>query len=153
MQGKVNRVANNGKAFNAEIGGSWYGCGFSQPDFKEGDVLEFDFEQRGKYMNLGKYKVLGTEKGAPAAPAKSQGSQGFDDRNTSIAYQSSRKDALYLVEILLANQAVPLPAKKADQADAILALVNDYAAQFYIRLEDVVKAGGCTLEDLVPTQE
>lgn len=149
MQGTVNRILNNGKAFNAEISGTWYGCGFSAPSFKEGDVLEFEFEQKGKFKNLGKHSVLGTSSGN-SAPAPSAGKQSFDERNISIAYQSSRKDALHLVEILVQSGSVALPAKKSDQADAIKALVEDYAAQFYLKLESVVQAGGATLEDMVP---
>jgi len=150
MQGTVNRINSNGKAFNAEISGTWYGCGFNAPKFKEGDVLEFEVEQRGNFKNLGKHSVIGTSSGSSSAPAPAKAS--FDDRNVSIAYQSSRKDALVFVQLLVQTGAISLPAKKADQADALQALVEDYAAQFYLKLEEIVKAGGATLEDLLPSE-
>lgn len=147
MQGTVNKINFNGKAYSAEVGGTWYGAGFNEPKFKEQDVIEFTVENRGKFKNLGEtVTVVGTSTGSVKPPAKAS----FDDRNVSIAYQSSRKDALVFVQTLIQTGAITLPTKKSDQADALLALVEDYTAQFYLKLEDVVKEGGVTLEDLVP---
>ncbi len=151
MQGTVNRVNYNGKAYSAEVSGSWYGAGFNEPSFKEGDVIEFEVEQRGRFQNLKSPKVVGSSEGS-SAPQKAA-PQGIDARTVSIAYQSSRKDAIEFVDVLVKNGAVSLPTKKSEQADALLALVEDYTAQFYIKLEEVIQDGGVTLEDMVPGTE
>ena len=160
MQGTVNRVNNNGKAYSAEIDGQWYGAGFNPVSFKEGDVLEFEIEQRGQFKNLKNPRVVqGGVSEVSNAPAPAQAARpakgGVDpqvwvDKDTSILYQSSHKDALVFVGMLLQNGAVSLPTKKADQADAVNALVEDYSAQFFIKTRGVVAQGGCTLEDTLP---
>lgn len=154
MQGTVNKVNFNGKAYSAEVDGSWYGAGFNEPQFSEGDVIEFQVEQRGKFKNLQGAKTIGSAStGTTAAPKAKAGAvdpQVWIDKDTSILYQSCRKDAINFVGVLLANQAVAVPAKKSDQADAIQALVEDYSAQFFVRTKEVVEAGGCTIEDMLP---
>jgi hypothetical protein len=149
MQGTVNKINYNGKAYSAQVDNEWYGAGFDQPKFSEGDTIEFNVEQRGKFKNLQYPKVLGSAvSGSSGGSTASAPEPRVDTRNISIVYQSSRKDAIEFVAMLLANQAVPLPTKKSDQADAIKALVEDYASQFYIRVMEVVEAGGCTIEDM-----
>ena len=153
-QGTVNKIHYNGKAYNAEIGGAWYGCGFEKPKFEEGQVIEFEFGNNGKFKNMmhETVKVLGTDSGSKPAPkGGAVDPQVWIDKDISILYQSCRKDAIQFVNVLLTSSAVTLPAKKADQADAIKALVEDYAAQFYVKTKDVIEAGGCTLEDSVPS--
>jgi len=154
MQGTVNKINFNGKAYSAEINGTWYGAGFDKPEFNEGDVLEFDIRMNGKFKNLDKAKVLGSaaQGTVAAAPAGKPDPQVWVDKDNSILYQSCRKDAIAFVGVLLANQLVALPAKKGDQCDAVQALVEDYTVQFFIKTRDVVQNGGCTLEDLVPQQ-
>lgn|SRR5690606_15170114 len=155
MQGTVNKVSTNGKAWNAMVGDTWYGFGFNKPEFQEGQVIEFEFEQRGKFKNIrpDTVRILGSTSGSSSPAASGSPKNSYDDRNISIAYQSSRKDALQLVQILVESQAVPLPTKKAEQADAILALVEHYTAHFFLKLEDVVKDGGVSVEDMLPSGE
>lgn len=72
--------------------------------------------------------------GAPP-PAASSGVSSFDSRNASIVYQSSRKDALAMVEMLLENGAVKLPAQQSKIAGVIEALVDRFTALYYDDVE------------------
>lgn len=68
------------------------------------------------------------QSGGAAAPA-SGGS--YAARDASIQYQSSRKDALQFVDLLVRTSAVKLPEKQAAKLEALEALVDHYTAQFY----------------------
>lgn len=153
--GTKNGVGKNGPwtLYSVCIAGDWYGAGFDKPACDEGDFVNYEIEQNGKYKNIKSISVAS----APAAPSGNNsggnGVQRVDTRDISIRYQSSRKDALQLTEILLANDALAVPAKKADKADAIIAFVEDVTNQFYVKLQDVMDAGGVSAEDLIPTPE
>ena len=68
------------------------------------------------------------QSGGAAAPAAGGGS--YAARDSSIQYQSSRKDALQFVDLLVRTSAVKLPEKQAAKLEAIEALVDHYTAQF-----------------------
>lgn len=56
----------------------------------------------------------------------------WDKKDAMIRYQSSRKDALELVTLLLANGALPLGSGKADKkAEIILGEVDRYTGRFF----------------------
>lgn len=52
-------------------------------------------------------------------------------RESSIHYQSARKDALQMVDIITRTGAVKLPAKEANKLEAVEALVDSYTARFF----------------------
>lgn len=62
-------------------------------------------------------------------------------RDNSIQYQSSRKDALEFVGLLVKAEAVKLPAKPADKLGALVALVDSFTASFF---EDINTLGAVT---------
>jgi hypothetical protein len=107
----------------------WYSFGFEKPKFAEGDYIEFDAVQDGKYWKF----VEGSgkkPKNAPARAAKQQpspaagGKTGFAGRGgftpraedpvrqRQIVEQHSQEMAARLLDTLLANKALPL--SKAD---------------------------------------
>ena len=138
----------------------WYGLGFRDdpqvpPPVKKGDFVEFQWEQDGQYKKI----VKGTakiKKDAPkqTAPAPDAGASPGTNRQDSIVYQSSRKDAIQLVEVLLDNDALPLSAKntkagKAARYDEVVAAVNQLTVNFFrdvetLRLFDTVADTGDT---------
>lgn len=71
------------------------------------------------------------------------GTPSWDGRNNSIVYQSSRKDAIEYVKLLLANGALPVPKDKKSIAGFLDAAVDRYTAQFF---EDVNTLGAVTRE-------
>jgi hypothetical protein len=79
----------------------------------------------------------------PAQTVGSTGTPSWDGRNNSIVYQSSRKDAIEYVKLLLANGALPVPKDKKSIAGFLDAALDRYTAQFF---EDVNTLGAVTRE-------
>lgn len=140
----------------------WVSAGFDQPPFAEGSYGSLDTEatDRGPRYIAGSWKALDAPKrAAPATPATPETSATapatkghYVDRNDSIVYQSSRKDALAMVGLLLEHDALPLAAAgaKANTAkrfDEIKAYVDKFTVEFYgdvqtgRTLQQVVDAG------------
>jgi len=82
---------------------------------------------------------------AKAAPAAAPGTPyaAVGDRNNSIIYQSSRKDALALVGLLAQTGALKLPAAQAAKAGAVEAALDRYTALFF---DDVSTLGAVVRE-------
>jgi hypothetical protein len=133
-------TANGGTAYNVEVNGTWYGCGFDDPGAGEGDYVRFDAEQKGKYMNASNIVKMDPPAGEskPKAPVNA--------REVSIAFQSSRKDAIAMVGVLLQHEvlAYPKTAKQGEKVDSILAFTDSLAARYYNTLQEVIEAGDVT---------
>lgn len=81
---------------------------------------------------------------AAPAPAAASGTPYADgNRDNSIVYQSSRKDAIALVQVMLAAGALKIPKPEAKRAGAIELAVDRYTALFF---EDVGTLGAVTRE-------
>lgn len=111
---------------------------------ESGNRVAFDYTPNadGKSGNITGPVTLA----AAPAPAAS-GSVGFvpsGERQNSIVYQSSRKDAIELVKLILSTEAIAVPAKKADRLEFIEALVDHYTATMF---EDVNTLGAVTREN------
>lgn len=123
----------------AETG--WLSFGFDKPPFKQGDYAEVEASE-GKY---GLEVTAAKKLDAPAKPAAQPVSSGatayapkgnYVDRNDSIVYQSSRKDALQLVGLLLEHDGLPMTgaatkAAVAKRFDEITAFVDKITVEFY----------------------
>lgn len=159
MQGYLNKIATKqgmGKRgpytmYNVEIDGTWYGHGFDKPNASEGTYVEFDVVQKGQYKNAENIRAAVSKPSNAASPA--QTSIPVNSRDVSIQYQSSRKDAIQMLDVLIKNGLVSLPAKKAEQYDAAMALLDELTAQFYLKLEGVIEDGGVSLEDAIPAPQ
>jgi hypothetical protein len=148
----------------------WISFGFERPPFNEGSYISIETQEteRGLDYVAGSGKVLPPPSkpaasvpaaGSTAAPAKQSGyvgtaskPSGFVDRNDSIVYQSSRKDAIALIALLLEHDALPMSAStaKAGQSkrfEEIQAYADKLTVQFFhdvgsLRLlQSVVDAG------------
>jgi len=153
--GIVEKIANNGKAFNIVVSGEWYGYGFSAPSFTEGQTISFDWKENGRFKNVvvPSLRVLpaAAETPAPApeaAPAKAGGRGGYGATQLSIQYQSARNAAIEVASLLVSNGALALPPKKGDQADAVMAYIDDLTNQFHVKCDKVVANGGVYEEEL-----
>lgn len=82
---------------------------------------------------------------ARAAPAAANGTPnaGGADRNNSIVYQSSRKDALELVTLLVQSGSLKMPKAEKAKVGVIEAAVDRYTAMFF---DDVFTLGAVTRE-------
>lgn len=97
-----------------------------------------------------KAQAVETTAAATGGAAKTYGNQSSgDDRNASIVYQSSRKDALVFVDFLLRNSAVVIPAKQTSKVAFLEALLDKYTASF---VADVA-SGGAVTRAVPPTVE
>lgn len=131
------------------------GWGFNAPSFAPGDWIKTVVEVNGQYLN---YKgapvetrqgeLTQTQQTVAAGPSAAPGT----DRQHSIVYQSSRKDAIAFVLGLLQFDAVPISSAggKAGQAkrfEQSLELVRKVTVEFFhdvetLRLLDTVADGG-----------
>ena len=132
----------------------YYGFGTNRPPCQEGDNVEFQWSQRGKYRN-GDHKSLKIV-GADATPttppqqqsapraASSGGGNSRDaywdnkdkyDKNVRqrlICYQSATKDAVTLAVAALNNGILPTSGqKKTDKYSSFIAMVNQMRDEIY----------------------
>lgn len=130
----------------------WVSLGFDAPPFKEGDYVQLETEDqdgRQQYVKgTGRVKKnaparagtqnssnKGAAAGSSSAPASASGPTN-DERQKSITYQSSRKDAIELVNILLAHGALPISEAKTKAGSAkrfaeVTAAVDKFTVEFY----------------------
>lgn len=142
--------------YSLQIDGEWYGHGFKPPQCNEGDYVSYTVVQNGKYTNATNVAAAAAPAQAPAAvqgAATPQGSAPVNKRDISIHYQSCRKDAINIVRNLMDVESIKLPAKKGDQYDAYMALLEEVTAQLFLKLEDIIAAGGVVVDDMIPTPE
>lgn len=147
-------TANGGNAYNVKLNdGNWYGYGFEKPAFDKGADIEFTFTQNGKFSNVDSSTVVIRAAQAArqaTAPTVVSNSNSYDDRQLAITYQAARKDALQIVEMALAHDAVSLGSKKGDKLDMLETIVHKMTIQFF---EDTKILGKATadLSSLVAT--
>ena len=152
--GVVGQVFNRGEMWSLKIGEEWYGCGRDQPQVQDGQTVTLEYKENTKGDRTYKNVIKNTIKvvsGATSEAASSSNS--VSSRDVSIQYQSSRKDALAILPLLIENAAVPIQSKSGDKYDAILAVVVELTNKFYLDLQVVVENGGVEVEDMVPTPD
>ena len=131
------------------VNGKWYNVFVNKDNesvlarVNEGTVVKIETEQNGQYTNVARVEIMSAaETAASPAAAKSVAVSG--EKDFRITYLASRKDALAFVAMLIPLDVLPIPAKKADKADAILGYVNYYS--------DVLAAAAMNAK-LTPTKE
>ncbi len=154
----VQRQAGKGTAYNFVVQENgqevWYGHGFAPPKFNEGDTITFEWTQNGNFKNVEPrtVRVIPAETGgaapAPTPQTNSGGGRNFGSNQLAIQYQASRNSAIAVIDMALKTDSVPLPTKKSDRYDAILALVDDLTTQFHVKTDKVVANEGVVLEEL-----
>ena len=131
--GKLERAHTNPKGISSFLlNDVWYGTYKTSFKHLEGQVVEFDAEQNGKYWNA--KNVVASTQAAPAA--KQSGGGGSDSRQQSIVLQSSYKTAAELVSAFLAAGILPLGAKKAEQYDVAMGYLDEIALSLYSKCID-----------------
>lgn len=124
------------------VDGQRYGTYKTKPACSEGDYISFDAEKKGDFWNADPKSIKKAE-GGPVKAAPTQASPSYatkqDDRQDSIIYQSSRKDALQFLDIAVAAGVVDLGTKTAGKKIEALNLFVDKQTQRYF--EDVKNLG------------
>jgi hypothetical protein len=121
-----------------------------EPKCGVGDVVGIEFDKkadnRGQIQKIVVLEDSGSPKGVQESAGFGGGSQSSasggsnytpnTDRQDSIVYQSSRKDALVLAEILVSNEAIKLP-KDADKRRMVIEeLVNETTFTYFKAASD-----------------
>lgn len=132
----IKPTARGGNSYNFKLNdGVWYGHGFEEPKFVKGDNVEFTFAENGNFKNVDASTVVVKAVAAATAASGSSSSApvstSYDDRQLAITYQAARKDALQIVEMALANDALSLGAKKADKLGVLESMVDKMTMQFF----------------------
>lgn len=140
--------------YKGKIQGKWYSFGFIKPPVAKGDYGSFVIEEENGYQVI-KSAAKIAPPATPAAAAKGASTPQASrtgDRNDSIVYQSSRKDALVLVGLLISQNALPVSEAKtkagtAKRYEEIMALVDKLTVQYFydvntLRMLDRVADGG-----------
>ena len=100
MKGKIEVVTTKewkGKTlYSMKVNGEYYGCGAKSPG-QQGDYVEFDVEENGKYKNAGNIRKV--EGAPPSSGVSGQTGQGTDwaKKDQQISWQAARNSANALV--------------------------------------------------------
>jgi len=107
----------------------WYGCGFDNPNVEQGDMIDFTFVQGARGKDV---EVSSINKGIAQAvsPAEGAGTQpvNIDNRQLSIVFQSSRKDAIQVITAAAAAGYAKIP--KTNSYEVFLDLIDDLTQEF-----------------------
>lgn len=142
--GKGGKPGNTWYSIKLEGVDVWFRCKSSNPGNLAGQVVKLVHSEisNGEAQVTEKPEIIQaaatlttTQAATQPAPTQSMGQLG-STRESSIHYQSARKDALQFVDMILrAEQAgkviVKLPAKEAARLEAVEALVDSYTAQYF----------------------
>lgn len=148
-----------GERFYVHVNGHRLMAGKFKPNLAVGDFVQFETEQNGQYTNLAKgssFQKVEAPAGV-AAPTPPKATTIGIDRQDVISRQAALNSALQFVQILTANDAIPLPKTKAKDADMLMSIVLKYTADLYhlntmteYEIPDEVVAGGA---DATPWDE
>lgn len=132
----------------------WFRTGLVDPQLVKGDYIEFFYTEVNGGYNADVSTIhkipTGTSSVVPGGVGSlgiqgnrgSPGSHGRDtyweekavadkERDLRIQFQSARKDAIALVDILLREKALKLPEKQGAAYDVILGKIKDLTDEFF----------------------
>jgi hypothetical protein len=125
--------------------------GETAPKFKEGAYISFSANSKNEVDASSidsTYKAPDVAKGNDVAQkAVSDYSSREEQKQASIHYQSSRKDAIEVVKMLLSNGSLALGAKKAAQVDEILGYVDFFTERFFKDANNLGHSEDVTIEN------
>ena len=119
----------------------WLSSGFEAPNFKEGEYVVINAEQNDKgYWTIRDSKVLKNSPAKATTGSAGQAAAGTSSRESTIHYQSSRKDAIEVLKLLTDLDALPLSAAKTKAGEVkryeeVMALVDKLTVRFYYDVE------------------
>lgn len=135
-KGTVSRVGKGQYSFYIQLDDNdfYFNTKF-QPPCGVGDVVGITFtkkdDKRGNISNVKVFEKNSVGYEASASGGSRSGGGGSDARQDSIVYQSSRKDALVYVSLLLGAEAFPLKGKPDAKRTQIEELIDETIAQFF----------------------
>jgi hypothetical protein len=141
-KGTVTKIGKSQYSFYIQLDGdSHYFNTKFDPKCGVGDVVGITFDKKGEQRSQIKDVKILEDKGGPKGMQGGGGSGGGKGgggytaepgRQDSIVYQSSRKDALVLVDILVSNGAIKLPKTNVDGRRTVIeALVDETTVAYF----------------------
>ncbi len=152
IKGTVSKVGKSEYSYYIRIEGDerYFNTKF-EPKCGEGDVVGIEYEPKGdKRANIKKVKMFEQNSAGYAASQPEEKSYsaptggGGSNRSESIVFQSSRKDALVLVGILLGAEAFATKGKTDERRVQIEELLDELTAKFYHAAIDPAKSAVLT---------
>lgn len=136
----------------------YYRCKAHNPGDITGKTVEFQADGFDAAQASVDVKTLKVVDNTPTESATSNGGAAVvgSSRDAAIQYQSARKDALVMADLVLRNGGVKLPAKESAKEGAIEALVDSYTAQYFLditTLGAVARTNGTTDGDEQPEKD
>ena len=121
-----------------------------------GDTVGIEFESKGDTRGNVKKVVILNDAGGPKGVQESSGGgsggaggQAGGARQDSIVFQSSRKDALVFVGLLVSTESIKLP-KAADREEFLGNLVDSVTAHYFAAASDPKKSGVLAASEEIP---
>jgi len=111
--------------YSMKVGDVWYGTGKENPGAK-GDVIEFDTEANGDYMNAGNIRKVSS--GAPATSGSGTSAQtDWPAKDRSISWQAARNSANALLAVGASSGYQDFP----DTFHKLVAKSDELTLKFY----------------------
>jgi hypothetical protein len=146
LQQIVVKTTSTGKQMTDLIfsNGDKVGAGLYPPKgIEQGKFYNYEFDMNGNFKNLRKNSMFegkapegasAASAASSAAPARAVGNS-YDSRQDVISKQAAFNTSIAFVKLLAESDALPIAAsvKAAKKADAIEAIVLDYASKFHKR--------------------
>lgn len=132
-----------GPMFNVIVNGESFGAGKFKPRVNQGDAVEFEFEQKGRFKNITPKSIRAVDpstiqatsptvsRAAPAAAASRAAD--FTKNQDTISKQAARNTAVAFMNILAGQDALPVAktAKAGDKFDALRGILDKLTEEFY----------------------
>jgi len=148
-KGTVSRIGKSQYSHYIQLDGDgFYFNTKYNPKCGVGDVVGIEFDKKGDTRGQIKNVTILEDKGGPKGLQESSGGGGRSGggykaepgRQDSIVYQSSRKDALVAVGLLVSAEAIKLPAKPDAKRVIIEELIDELTAKYFAAASDPKKA-------------
>lgn len=129
VSGEVQYVGQKNGNTNVKLDNDeWYGFyKVNSVNFSKGDVISFDFTQRGNFKN-GDIKTVEVSN---SANNNTNSDAPRPNNQDVIRYQSARNTAVAFLKLAHDADALPLPAKKGDKYDALQGLFYELTDKFF----------------------
>lgn len=156
IKGTCTKIHKNGRFYSVLVDEVWYGTGANRAECEEGNMIQFDAAQNGKYWNadLNTLEVLGKGAPKPAYKPKVTGGRteafaGKDDywkkkedrdvgNDRAREIGAGRNTAIAFVELLIKTDSIKLPPAQNKKADALFEAVEYYREKFHYAIGDKI---------------
>lgn len=146
-KGKVSKIGKSKYSYYIQLDGDgfYFNTKFD-PKCGVGDVVGITFDRKGDQRGQIKDVKLLEDNGGPKGYQESSGGSGGGgrggsyaadpDRQASIVYQSSRKDALVAADLILSNDAIKMPKAVDGRRTVIEELIDELTLKFFAAASD-----------------